>query len=323
MKLLEVNHLHTYFKTARGVLKAVNDVSFSLDQGEALGIVGESGFGKTTAALSICQLLPKEGYIQDGEILLEGKDLVALSREEIRKHRWKDVSMIFQGAMNAFNPVLTIGKQISEVIVLHEKVSEKEALERAKELLDWVEIPRERHSQYPHEFSGGMKQRAMIAMALACSPKIIIGDEPTTALDVMVQAQILNLLEKLRKETNMGMILITHDLSILGETCDKIGVMYAGKMVEIGSVDNIFKQSAHPYTKRLIGCFPDIEGDKVVPKGIDGFPPDLYDPPSGCPFHPRCDYVIDICREEMPPTIEIEEGHKVACHRWEDVVHEK
>lgn len=178
MKLLEVNHLHTYFKTARGVLKAVNDVSFSLDQGEALGIVGESGCGKTTAALSICQLLPKEGYIQDGEILLEGKDLVALSREEIRKHRWKDVSMIFQGAMNAFNPVLTIGKQISEVIVLHEKVSEKEALERAKELLDWVEIPRERHSQYPHEFSGGMKQRAMIAMALACSPRLSLAMNP-------------------------------------------------------------------------------------------------------------------------------------------------
>ena len=323
MKLLEVNHLHTYFKTGRGVLKAVNDVSFSLDQGEALGIVGESGCGKTTAALSICHLLPKEGFIHDGEILLEGKDLVALSQEEIRKHRWKDVSMIFQGAMNAFNPVLTIGKQISEVIVLHEKVSEKEALERTKELLDWVEIPRERHSQYPHEFSGGMKQRAMIAMALACSPKIIIGDEPTTALDVMVQAQILNLLEKLRKETNMGMILITHDLSILGETCDKIGVMYAGKMVEIGSVDNIFKESAHPYTKRLIGCFPNINGEKVVPKGIDGFPPDLYDPPSGCPFHPRCDYVIDICREEMPPTIEIQGDHKVACHRWEDVIHGK
>lgn len=323
MKLLEVNHLHTYFKTGKGVLKAVNDVSFSLDYGEALGIVGESGCGKTTAALSICHLLPKEGFIHAGEIMLEGTDLVPMSEAEIRKHRWKDVSMIFQGAMNAFNPVLPVGKQIAEAIVLHEKVSEKIALERAKDLLEWVEIPRERYSQYPHEFSGGMKQRAMIAMALACSPKIIIGDEPTTALDVMVQAQILNLLEKLRKETNMGMILITHDLSILGETCDKIAVMYAGKIVEIGSVDNIFKKSAHPYTKRLIGCFPNIEGDKVVPKGIDGFPPDLYDPPSGCPFHPRCDYTIQICRKEMPETIDIEEGHKVACHRWEDVLNGK
>lgn len=323
MKLLEVNHLHTYFRTRRGVLKAVDDVSFSLDQGEALGIVGESGCGKTTVALSICHLLPKEGFIEEGEIFLEGKDLVPLSEKEIRKHRWKDISMIFQGAMNAFNPVLTVGKQIAEAIVLHEKVSDKEALERAKELLEWVEIPKERYSQYPHEFSGGMKQRAMIAMALACRPKIIIGDEPTTALDVMVQAQILNLLEKLRRETNMGMILITHDLSILGETCDKIGVMYAGKMVEMGSVDNIFKHSAHPYTKRLIACFPNIEGEKVVPKGIDGFPPDLYDPPDGCPFHPRCDYAIDICKKEMPLTLEIEEDHKVACHRWEDVLHGK
>ncbi|HKM28655.1 MAG TPA: ABC transporter ATP-binding protein [Anaerovoracaceae bacterium] len=314
MKLLEVKNLKTYFDTSKGQLKAVDDVSFDLEYGEALGLVGESGCGKTTSALSICKLLPKEGQVYGGQILLEGQDLAKLSDDEIREHRWKDVSIIFQGAMNALNPVMNIGGQISEAIILHEKVSKEEALKRAGDLLELVEIPRERVSQYPHEFSGGMKQRVMIAMALACNPKVVIGDEPTTALDVMVQAQILNLLEKLRKELNMGLILITHDLSILGETCDKIAVMYAGKIMEIGTVEDIFEHAQHPYTKKLISCFPNIEKEKVIPDGIDGTPPNMLEPPTGCTFHPRCPMATDKCRTEAPVTKQLGEKHFAYCH---------
>lgn len=317
MKLLEVNHLKTYFHTSKGQLKAVDDVSFYLDHGEALGLVGESGCGKTTSALSICNLLPKEGKICGGEILLEGVDLAKLSDEEIRKHRWEDVSVVFQGAMNALNPVMNIGEQIGEAIVLHEKVSKAEALNRAGDLLELVEIPRERVNNYPHEFSGGMKQRVMIAMALACNPKIVIGDEPTTALDVMVQAQILNLLEKLRKELKMGLILITHDLSILGETCDRIAVMYAGKIMETGTIEDIFENPQHPYTKKLISCFPDISGEKVIPEGIKGTPPNMLEPPSGCTFHPRCDFACEKCKTTIPAQKKIGEKHIVACHLME------
>lgn len=317
MKLLEVNHLKTYFKTSKGMLKAVDDVSFDLNYGEALGLVGESGCGKTTSALSIAKLLPKEGRIVGGEIFLEGIDLIKKSEEDIRKNRWKDVSIIFQGAMNALNPVMRVGEQISEAIVLHERCSTAEALRRAEDLLELVEIPRARIRHYPHEFSGGMKQRAMIAMALACDPKIIIGDEPTTALDVMIQAQILNLLEKLRRELSMGMILITHDLAILGETCDKIAVMYAGKIVETGTVKDIFEKARHPYTQRLIKCFPNVKGEKAIPESIEGFPPNLLEPPSGCPFHPRCEYARDLCRSRMPDAINIEGIHVVSCHRKE------
>lgn len=317
MKLLEVNHLQTYFKTSKGMLKAVDDVSFSLDYGEALGLVGESGCGKTTSALSIAKLLPKEGYIVGGEILLEGVDLIRKSEQEIRKNRWKDVSIIFQGAMDALNPVMRIGEQISEVIILHEKCSKTEAIKKTENLLELVEIPKARINHYPHEFSGGMKQRAMIAMALACEPKIIIGDEPTTALDVMIQAQILNLLEKLRRELSMGMILITHDLAILGETCDKIAVMYAGKIVETGTVTDIFEHAKHPYTQRLIKCFPNVKGEKIIPDSIEGFPPNLLAPPTGCPFHPRCEYAWDLCKHEMPKAVNVGGIHLASCHRKE------
>lgn len=315
MKLLEVNNLKTYFKTSKGMLKAVDDVSFDLDYGEALGLVGESGCGKTTSALSIAKLLPKEGHIVGGEILLEGVDMVKQPESEIRKRRWKDVSIIFQGAMNALNPVMTIGDQIAEAIVLHDGDAKDRAMKKAEDMLELVEIPKGRIHHYPHEFSGGMKQRAMIAMALACQPKIIIGDEPTTALDVMIQAQILNLLEKLRRELSMGMILITHDLAILGETCDKIAVMYAGKIVETGNVKDLFEHARHPYTKRLIGCFPNVRGEKVIPEGIEGYPPNLLDPPTGCPFHPRCEFALEICRKSVPESVGIGGKHVVACHR--------
>ena len=315
MKLLEVNNLKTYFKTSKGMLKAVDDVSFDLDYGEALGLVGESGCGKTTSALSIAKLLPKEGHIVGGEILLEGVDMVKQPESEIRKRRWKDVSIIFQGAMNALNPVMTIGDQIAEAMVLHDGDTKDGAMKKAEDMLELVEIPKGRIHHYPHEFSGGMKQRAMIAMALACQPKIIIGDEPTTALDVMIQAQILNLLEKLRRELSMGMILITHDLAILGETCDKIAVMYAGKIVETGNVKDLFEHACHPYTKRLIGCFPNVRGEKVIPEGIEGYPPNLLDPPTGCPFHPRCEFALEICRKSVPESVSIGGKHIVACHR--------
>ncbi len=314
MKLLEVNNLETYFHTSRGELKAVDGVSFELERGECLGLVGESGCGKTTSALSICNLLPKEGYIHGGEILVDGIDYRKLSDKELRQHRWKDVSIIFQGAMNAFNPVKRVGWQLAEAMQLHDGLTKEQAWQRAGDLFELVGIPRERVRQYPHEFSGGMKQRAMIAMALACNAKLIIGDEPTTALDVMIQAQILELLEKLRREMGMGMILITHDLSILGETCDRIAVMYAGKIVEMGTVEDIFRHPAHPYTRRLIECFPDIERGRAIPDGIPGYPPDLVEPPAGCRFHPRCHCACEDCHLHEPEMRQLGEKHFVACH---------
>ena len=314
MELLRVNNLKTYFEISSGLVKAVDDVSFTLDYGESLGLVGESGCGKTTTALSICKLLPKEGFIKSGEILFEDRDIVKLSDSQIKKIRWNEISMIFQGAMNALNPVLKVGDQISEAILFHKKVSQKEAISRTKELFELVELERDRIWNYPHEFSGGMKQRAMIAMALACNPKIVIGDEPTTALDVMVQAQILNLLDKLRKEFNMAMIIITHDLSILGETCDNIAVMYAGKIMEIGSVEDIYNNNMHPYTHKLLSAFPNINKEKKIPEPIEGALPDLINPPSGCVFHPRCPYAKEICTDVVPLTYEIGKNHKYACH---------
>jgi len=321
--LLEVNNLRTYFRTSKGILKAVDDVSFHLDSSEALGIVGETGCGKTTCALSIARLLPKEGYIHSGEILLNGKDLAHLSDRDIRAHRWKDVSIIFQGAMNALNPVMTVGKQIAEAIQLHDHMDRSSAMKKAADMLEMVEIPRDRIDRYPHEFSGGMKQRAMIAMALACNSRVVIGDEPTTALDVMIQAQILDLLEKLRKQMDMGLILITHDLSILSETCDRIAVMYAGKIVETGTVEDIFEHARHPYTRKLTACFPDIAAKKVIPEGIEGFPPNLIEPPSGCRFHPRCEFAGELCRQEEPMTITAGKRHQVACHLAEQIQYEK
>ncbi len=322
MTLLEVSHLKTYFNTSRGLYRAIDDVSFHLDYGEALGLVGESGCGKTTCALSITRLLPSGGKIISGEIRLEGRDLVSLNDEEIRQRRWKDVSIIFQGAMNALNPVMKVGDQIAEAIILHEKLDRRAALARAGELFELVEMPAERINNYPHEFSGGMKQRAMIAIALACEPKIIIGDEPTTALDVMVQAQILNLLEKLRKELHMGLILITHDLSILAETCERIAVMYAGKIMEIGTVEDIFEHTAHPYTQGLIACFPNIGKTRVIPASIEGIPPNMLDPINGCSFYPRCPQAIAICAKKEPEFIKLGEKHYASCHNMMGVKHE-
>lgn len=315
MALLEVKELKTYFRIMRGYVKAVDNVSFEVEKGEALGLAGESGCGKTTTALAILKILPSNGEIVGGKILFSGMDIVKISEEKMRKEvRWKGISLVFQGAMNAFNPVYKIGDQIVEAITLHENVSKKEAIERAKKLLEIVGIEQSRFYNYPHEFSGGMKQRALIAMAISCNPALLIADEPGTALDVVVQAQILKLLRELKKKLNLSMILITHDLSIIAETCEKTAIMYAGKIVEKGAAKHIFLNPLHPYTGGLISAFPNIKAPRTRVRSIPGIPPDLLNPPSGCRFHPRCQYAMEICKKEEPLLIETEKEHYVACH---------
>lgn len=315
MEILKVKNLKTYFEIGNENFKAVDDVSFSLNEGESLGLVGESGCGKTTTALSIMRLVPKNGWISGGEILYKGSDLTKKSIEDIRKIRWKEISIIFQGAMNALNPVLTVGEQIKEAILLHESISERESKKRVLELFEMVEIDKKRATRYPHEFSGGMKQRVIIAMALALKPKIVIGDEPTTALDVMVQAQIFDLIERLKKELNMSMILITHDLSIITENCQHTAVMYGGKILETGSTDEICSSPMNPYTKLLLGSFPDLSKERHMPSSIPGYPPDLVNPPTGCRFHPRCPIADDICTKKEPEPCYVTDTHSYSCHK--------
>lgn len=406
MALLEVQDLKVHFKIQNGWVKAVDGISFSIDAGETMGLVGESGCGKTTAAYAITQLLPPNGYIKGGYIffgepekvktlrleydrtygenpkarereiaelrgrltsLLEERkdiehkaeqtkssltpsqreriqtisteanevterlraltyyyDLLGKAKlkdgrlddfnEEIRKIRWKEISMIFQGAMNAFNPVFRVGDQIIEAIQLHEDVSDEEALKRTKDLFNFVGIPEDRVSNYPHEFSGGMKQRAMIALALALSPRFIIADEPTTALDVITQDRILVEIRKLQEKLMMAMMIITHDVSVVAEVSDMIAVMYAGRIMEIGSTVEVFKNPAHPYTSGLLGSFPSIEGERRRLVSIPGFPPDLVKPPPGCPFHPRCHHAQPRCSKEGPKGVELAPGHISYCH---------
>jgi oligopeptide/dipeptide ABC transporter ATP-binding protein len=313
--LLAVENLRTHFKLETGWVKAVDGVSFRLNDGEALGIAGESGCGKTTTALSLVRLLPPNARIRKGSrIDLFGIDLVPKTENQLRRYRWREISIVFQGAMNALNPVHRIGDQIGEPIEVRLGLSRDRSRKRAAELLELVGIPRGRASAYPHELSGGMRQRAMIAMALACDPAIVIGDEPTTALDVMVQAQILELLERLRRELGLSLILITHDLSVIAETCDRTLIMYAGKVAEEGPVARIFTAPRHPYTQKLLGAFPNIHADRRSLETIAGSPPDLRNPPTGCRFHPRCPAAMDICREVEPPEVVYPDGVRVACH---------
>ncbi|MEM2912061.1 MAG: ABC transporter ATP-binding protein [Candidatus Bathyarchaeia archaeon] len=316
MVVLDVQGLTTHYITLSGAVRAAEDVSFQVDKGEALGLAGESGCGKTTVALSIMRILPPGGKIVKGKILFKGKDIIPLSEDEMRKNvRWKGISIVFQGAMNALNPVYKVGDQISEAILLHEpNVTKKEAMERTAKLLELVNIDPERADNYPHEFSGGMRQRAMIAMALACNPELLISDEPATALDVIVAAQVLKLMRELKQKLNLAMILITHDLSIIAETCEKIAVMYAGNIVEYGRVLDIFKEPLHPYTQGLLSVFPGIKASKTRLTSIPGLPPDLLRPPSGCRFNPRCKYAMEICKKTKPELIAIHKEHYVACH---------
>lgn len=315
MPILDVQDLKTHYFTLRGSVKAVDGVSFQVDKGEALGLAGESGCGKTTVALSLLRILPSGGKIVGGKILFGEEDLVKLKEKQMRAMRWKKISIVFQGAMNALNPLFKVGDQIVEAIRTHErKVKKKKAWERAKKLLETVGIEPSRATNYPHEFSGGMRQRGLIAMALACNPVLLIADEPGTALDVIVQAQVLKLMSELKDKLNLAMIMITHDLSIISETCEKAAIMYAGKIVEQGDIVTIFKEPLHPYTQGLIGAFPNIKAAKRRMSSIPGFPPDLLEPPTGCRFHPRCSRVMDICKKEEPKSIKVAGKHFVACH---------
>lgn len=316
--ILEVNNLRTSFFTHVGEVKAVGGVDFHVGFGETLGIVGESGSGKSVTSLSIMGLLTYPGRIVSGSIKFDGKDLVTLPEPEMRKIRGNDIGMIFQDPMTSLNPVFTIGDQIMEPLQLHQKLNRSEARTKAIEMLSLVGIPHpeKRVSQYPHEFSGGMRQRAMIAMALSCQPKLLIADEPTTALDVTIQAQILELMKDLKDKVNTSIILITHDLGVVAEVCSRIVVMYAGIIVEQGTTKDIFYNAKHPYTWGLLRSIPNPNTDareRLV--SIEGQPPDLLAPPVGCPFWPRCKHAMHICKEQRPPYIDIENSpdHQVTC----------
>lgn len=314
MELLKVENLKLYYHTLRGYVKAVDDIYLKMDAGDSLGLAGESGCGKTSAMLAVLRLYPRNAVVK-GKILFEGKDLLKMRDSEFRKEiRWKKISTVFQGAMNALHPTMTIGEQITEPLMLHKRVGKQEAMEKAAELLDLVGVGRQRIDRYPHELSGGLKQRAVIAMSLICDPDLVIADEPTTALDVIIQAQVLKTMKELQKKLNLSMIMITHDLSMIAEVCNKAAIMYAGKIMESGDVRTIYKEPLHPYTQKLIAAFPSILGRKTELAAIPGFPPDLLMPPPGCRFHPRCDYAMEICRKKEPPLIDVGKEHFVACH---------
>jgi len=316
MSLLEVENLKTYYFTKRGPVKAVDNVSFRVEEGQAMGLAGESGCGKTTVALSIMKILPSGGKIVEGKVLLKNIDLTSISEKQMNKIRWKNISLVFQGAMNALDPLYSLGDQIVEAILTHEpKLGKKEARNRSERLVELVGIERNKIKNYPHELSGGMRQRGLIAMALACNPQLLIADEPGTALDVIVQAQVLSIMEDLRRKLNLAVILITHDLSIIADTCDKAAIMYAGKIVEYADVLDLFEQPLHPYTQGLIHAFPNIKSAKTQMISIPGSPPDLLDPPEGCRFHPRCSYAKSLCKKEEPALAKQgEKDHLVACH---------
>jgi peptide/nickel transport system ATP-binding protein len=311
--VLAVSDLHVWFELPGGrELHAVRGIDFSVAAGERFGLVGESGCGKTTAILALMGLLPPNASVA-GQVLLDGENVLARGEESAAPHRWREIAMVFQGAMNAFNPVRTIGDQIVEPMELHDIAEGRDALRRARELLEIVGIPGDRVSRYPHEFSGGMRQRAAIAMALACTPKVLLADEPTTALDVMVQAQILELLTSLTNDFGLALVLVTHDLPVVAQVCERAAVMYAGRVAELGSVDRLFHDPRHPYTRLLFAATPDLYGDEAV-ASIPGAPPRLDRALVGCPFAPRCDRAFSPCPTVTPRLLEVEPGHIAACH---------
>lgn len=315
--ILEVRNLTVEYTSGKSIVQAVNNLSFTLEKGEALGLVGETGAGKTTTALSIMQLITSPpGRIKSGEIIFEGKDLTKLPQSELRKLRGEKISMIFQDPMTALNPVITVGDQISEVIRLHEKTTKLEAAAKAKEMLEMVGIPGERYSEYPHQFSGGMKQRVIIAIALARSPSLLIADEPTTALDVTIQAQVLEMIDRIIRELKTTLILITHDLGVVADICDKEAIMYAGEIVEYGTLDHIYNHTLHPYSIGLFNSIPNFDEDVHRLKPIKGLMPDPTNLPIGCSFSLRCPDCCESCRHKKFELTEVSPGHFVRCIKY-------
>lgn len=318
-KLLKISNLSIHYITEDGTVVAVKDMNLEVAEGETLGLVGETGAGKTTTALGIMRLVPDPpGEIVNGKIIFQGKNLLDVKTEEMRKIRGNKISMIFQDPMTSLNPVITVGEQIAEVIILHQDVNAREALRRAAEMLEKVGIPQERQKEYPHQFSGGMRQRVVIAIALACNPKLLIADEPTTALDVTIQAQVLTLMNNLKKELRTSMIMITHDLGVVAEVCDKVAIMYSGNVIEYTDKKTLFTEPRHPYTLGLFGSIPNIEDDEEKLSQIKGLMPDPTDIPTGCAFHPRCPKVFKDCSERMPKYTEVAKGHFVKCLLFEE-----
>jgi peptide/nickel transport system ATP-binding protein len=321
LALLEVDNLSVDYHAEDGaLLRAVDGLCFSLERGQSLGIVGESGCGKTTAMLALMRLLPASARVSGGRVLFGGVDLLGLGPGELRARRWRDLAMVFQGAMNALNPVRSVGDQIGEAILTHLPWPRQKVGARVGELLELVGIPAWRAAQYPHQYSGGMRQRALIAMALACEPRLIIADEPTTALDVMVQAQIVELLDRLRRELDLALILVTHDLGVVADACQQALVMYGGRMAEHGPVEQVFHSPRHPYTQRLLRAFPDLSRPDAKLLSIPGSPPRLSSLPMGCRFHPRCELAVDVCRREAPAPRLVGLDQRAACHLVEEGV---
>lgn len=311
--VLDIKNLHVHYVTDDATAKAVNGIDFEVKEGEAFGLVGETGAGKTTTALSIMQLIPDPpGIIVDGEINFEGKNVIYNTDKENQTMRGNGVAMIFQDPMTALNPVMTVGKQLSEVVMTHEKVSKAEAKQRVIDLLEIVGVKSDRYDDYPHQFSGGQKQRVVIAMSLLCNPRLLIADEPTTALDVTIQAQVLDIINQLREKYNMAMILITHDLGVVAETCDNVAIMYAGQIVETGTVKEVYLNPKHPYTRGLFDSIPKLDDDSSELIPIEGAISNAADLPTGCYFHPRCRYCKDICKQEQPR--QRGDHHKFMCH---------
>ncbi len=323
-KLLEIKNLEIKYITDAEVVHAVNNIDIDLNEGETLGLVGETGAGKTTTALGIMKLVPNPpGKITNGSILFKGKNILEIPDEEVRAIRGNEISMIFQDPMTSLNPVMTVGEQIAEVIQIHQKLSKKESMEKASEMLELVGIPGNRLNDFPHQFSGGMKQRVVIAIALACSPKLLIADEPTTALDVTIQAQVLDLMNDLKEKFKTAMLLITHDLGVVAQVCDKVAIMYAGEIIEYGTLEDIFENTKHPYTIGLFGSIPSLDEEKNRLIPIEGLMPDPTNLPSGCKFHPRCPHAQEICSKREPQVTYIDGIHRVKCLIAEGLVEMK